>query len=134
MDIETATRIILEKNPGIKSKELLPKVKKMTGKERSAICDKWTRLDRRGKIYREKGRYYLEKPTVQVKPSRLHLFEYLKWNKEFKLKKEQQEQNEDFARMQSARRSIADLFPENEIMQTFRVLADNDEKERKKTL
>lgn len=62
MDIETATRTILDKNPGIKSKELLRQVKKLTGKGRSAIFEKWQSLYLQSKLYREKGRYWNKKP------------------------------------------------------------------------
>lgn len=62
MDKWTATRTILEKNPGIKRKELLPKVMKLTDKGKSVITDAFSRFEYRGKIFREKGRYYLEEP------------------------------------------------------------------------
>lgn len=69
MEIETATRTILKKNPAIKNKELLPKVKKMTGKGRTAITDEWASMELRGKLYREKGHYWLEKPSQPQKVS-----------------------------------------------------------------
>jgi len=62
MDKWTAIRTILEKNPGIKRKELLPKVMKLTGKGRSVITDAFSHFEYIGKIYREKGRYYLDEP------------------------------------------------------------------------
>ena len=68
MDVWTVTRTILEKSPGIKRKELLPLVMKKTGLGQSAICEHWTSLEVRGKIYREKGRYYLEAPSKAARP------------------------------------------------------------------
>lgn len=65
MDIWTATRTFLKRNPGVRRKELLPYVIRKTGKGKSAICDEWSSLDLQGKIYRDKGRYWLEKPSKE---------------------------------------------------------------------
>jgi hypothetical protein len=68
MDILTATRTFLKRNPASKRKELLPYVMKKTGKGKSVICDEFSSLELQHKIYREKGRYWLEKPSGE-KPS-----------------------------------------------------------------
>ena len=62
MEIEAATRTILEKSPGLRAKDLLLKVKHWTGKSRSTIFQEWESLVLRGELYRKKGRYWNEKP------------------------------------------------------------------------
>ena len=67
MDVWTATRIILEKNPGLKRKFLLPKVRKKTGLGHSAVHEEWRRLvDYQKKLYRVKGCYYLKDPKLNA--------------------------------------------------------------------
>lgn len=62
MDIWTAVQTVLEKNPGIQAKYFISKLRDKTGLCRSVIYDHLGSFNRRGKIYREKGRYWLEKP------------------------------------------------------------------------
>lgn len=69
MDVWTVVRTVLEKSPGIKAKELIRKVREKTGLARSTIYDRMASFELQGKIYREKGRYYLEKPQKPSKPS-----------------------------------------------------------------
>jgi predicted transcriptional regulator len=63
MNIWTVVRTVLEKNPGIKAKELIKKVRGKTGLSRSTIYEHLNSLVLRGMIYREKGKYWLEKPS-----------------------------------------------------------------------
>lgn len=49
----------LEKNPGIKAKELITKVRDKTGLSRSTIYSHLESFDLQGKIHRERGRYWL---------------------------------------------------------------------------
>lgn len=65
MEIDKATRTVLEKSPGLDSKKLLAKVIKLTGKSRSAIFHHWSSLESRGRLYRYKGQYWNEKPTKE---------------------------------------------------------------------
>jgi len=58
MDIWVVVRTILEKNPGIRAKELIPKLRERTGLARSTIYSHLRTFDIRGKLCREKG-YYL---------------------------------------------------------------------------
>lgn len=62
MDISTVVRTVLEKNPGMKAKELIAKVREKTGLSRSVVYGHLGSFEVQGKIYREKGRYWLEKP------------------------------------------------------------------------
>jgi len=62
MDVWTVVRTILEKNPRIKAKQLIVEVRKKTDLSRSTIYEHLLSLDLQGKIYREKGLYWLEKP------------------------------------------------------------------------
>ncbi|MFB0501095.1 MAG: BlaI/MecI/CopY family transcriptional regulator [Candidatus Bathyarchaeia archaeon] len=64
MDFWTVVRTILEKNPGIKAKELIQKVWEKTSLTRSTIYCRLYRLVLRGKVYRgeqgrERGQYWL---------------------------------------------------------------------------
>jgi V8-like Glu-specific endopeptidase len=80
MDIWTATRTVLEKNPGLRRKFLLPQVIVKTGKGKTAICSKWSTWALQGKIYREKGKYWLEKPTqskIMAKKNQNGFFDWL---------------------------------------------------------
>lgn len=79
LDFWTVVRTIIEKNPGIKSNELIQKVKKKTGKSRSTIYDHLSTFDNQDKIYREKGRYWIEKPSSNSKPNKgnLKFFDFL---------------------------------------------------------
>jgi len=62
MDIEKVIRTVLRISPGIRAKELVARVRAKTDLSRSTIYEHLTTLCRKGKIYREKGRYWLEKP------------------------------------------------------------------------
>lgn len=59
MDIWTAIRTILEENPGIKGGQLWKKVREKTGLNRSTIYVHVESLVERGKIFRDKGKYFL---------------------------------------------------------------------------
>ena len=65
MDIWTVVRTILEKNPGIKGDKLWRKVREKTDLSRSTIYGHLSSFELKDKIYREKGRYWLEKPSKQ---------------------------------------------------------------------
>ena len=62
MDVENIIRTVLEKNPGIKAKFLIPVLQKKTGLSRSTLYELLGSLEIRGQIFREKGRYWVEKP------------------------------------------------------------------------
>jgi hypothetical protein len=62
MEIETAIRIVIEKSPGLKAKQLWKKVQDKTGNSRSTIYEHLYSLVLREEIFREKGRHYLKKP------------------------------------------------------------------------
>jgi hypothetical protein len=59
MDYWTVVRTILEKNPGIRAKELITKLRGRIGLSRSSIYEHLGSLELKGRIEREKGRYYL---------------------------------------------------------------------------
>lgn len=59
MDIWTATRTVLEKNPGIKAEYLIEKLRGKTGLSRSTIYEHLGSFELQGKVKREKGHYYL---------------------------------------------------------------------------
>lgn len=84
MDIWTVVRTVLEKNPSIKAKELIAKVREKTDLSKSTIYDQLASLELQGKFYRDKGRYWLEKPRKiqEVSSKMLGLWDYLKWKTE----------------------------------------------------
>lgn len=59
MDIWTAVRTVLEKNPGVRSKHLIEELEKKTGLRRSTIFEHLSSFEVKLEIYREMGRYYL---------------------------------------------------------------------------
>jgi hypothetical protein len=59
MNIWTAVRTVLEKNPGMRSKHLIEELEKKTGLSRSTIFEHLSSFDLKGEIHREIGRYYL---------------------------------------------------------------------------
>jgi DNA-binding transcriptional ArsR family regulator len=62
MNIWTVVRTVLEKNPSIKAKDLIRKVREKTDLSRSTIYGDLFSYEQRGMIYREKGHYWLHKP------------------------------------------------------------------------
>lgn len=74
MDIWTAIKTILKKSPGIQAKYLVQEVHEKTGLSDSTIKAHLTSFALRGKLYREKWHYWLNKPEVKLsteqKPSK----------------------------------------------------------------
>jgi hypothetical protein len=69
MEIWTAVRTVLKSSPAIRHKDLIPKLIQLTGKAKSTIDENLTSLELQGKIWRESGKYYLEKPRSTGKIS-----------------------------------------------------------------
>lgn len=73
-----ALRTILRKNPGVKAKFLIEKLRGRTGLSRSTLFEYFESFELRGQIYREKGRYWLKAPTEpgqQQPPEALNIIE-----------------------------------------------------------
>ena len=62
MDIWTAVRTVLLNYPGAKAEYLIQKVREKTKLGRSTIYYHLSSFELKKKIYRKKGRYWLEKP------------------------------------------------------------------------
>jgi DNA-binding transcriptional ArsR family regulator len=65
-NIETIIRTVLEENPAIKAKDLRKKLGDKTGLSRSTIYYHLSSLETRGGLYRDKGRYWIEKPRKET--------------------------------------------------------------------
>jgi len=59
LDIWTVIRTILEKNPGIRARELIEKMREKTGLSRSTVYAHLYTFHNQGKVHRVKGRYWL---------------------------------------------------------------------------
>lgn len=66
MDFEQVIRTILKKSLGVSAKNLVVRVHAKTGLSRSTVYEHLHSMNLRGKIYREKGFYWLEKPKAQT--------------------------------------------------------------------
>lgn len=94
LNIETIIRTVLEKNPAIKANDLVKKVGGKTGLSRSTIYVHLGSLDNGKKIFRDNGRYWIEKPKKETEyaKSGFGFFEWLDRRAERK-KLEKEEKN-----------------------------------------
>jgi hypothetical protein len=120
LNIEIIIRTVLEKNPAIKAKDLLKKVGDKTGLSRSTIYDHLSSLDIRKEIFRNKGRYWIEKPKKETKyvKSGFGFFEWMERRAERKrLEKEEKNRAIDRqilrTRREGAARKEINCLPSN---------------------
>lgn len=64
-DLWTTVRTVLEKNPGLSAKYLIKQLRGKTGLSRSTIYEHLSSFELRGRIQREKGKYWLKKPDEE---------------------------------------------------------------------
>ena len=131
MDIWTAVQRVLEKNPGIRAKFLIPELEEKTGLARSTINEHLTSFDIKKKIYREKGRYWLKKPetTKRSIKSQFGFFEWLKHRNEQKILEEERVRKELLARKWTSMELMAKANPD--IGEVFQNWLDVEKKTRK---
>lgn len=86
MNVDSIIRTVLEKNPAIKAKDLVAKLRDKTGLSRSTVYAHFSSLEKRGKLYRYKGCYWIEKPKRENEEVRsiFRLSEYKGFMKELK--------------------------------------------------
>ena len=86
IDLDSIIRTVLEKNPAIKAKDLLKKLRDKTGLARSTLYIHFSSLESRGKLYRARGFYWIEKPKRENEEARsiFRLSEYKGLMKELK--------------------------------------------------
>jgi len=128
MDIDKSIRTVLKKSPGIQAKFLVKEMREKTGLSRSTIFEHLGSLKLRGKIYCEKGRYWLEKPKNN-RGFFNKIIDSRERKTELKQLQKEKAEREQTAQRHAHMRALAELGSGFEI---YKKLADIEDEEKKK--